>query len=133
MTMKSRRFLILAATLVALNAFFWLAGGGMALTKTVINQFFGNRMVRAEVIVQAPGGAQDWRIDRGVITAVSGGNVTLMEADGTSVTVQVDPGARVQGLARINSAAKLRPRVRVVLYHQANQAADLVQVEGVGG
>jgi hypothetical protein len=133
MTMKSRRFMILAATLVALNTFFWLAGGGLALPKSIINNFFGSRMVRAEVIVQAPGGAQDWRIDRGVITAVAGGNVTLMEADGTSVVVPVGASTRIQGLARINSVAKLRPRVRVVLYHEANQPADLVQVEGVGG
>lgn len=123
MTMKSRRFMILAATLVALNTFFWLAGGGMALTRGVINQFFGNRLVRAEVIVQAPGGAQDWRIDRGVVTAIAGTNVTLMEADGTSVSVPVDPAARIQG------ARRLRPRMRVVLYHQANQSAELVQVE----
>jgi hypothetical protein len=123
MTVKSRRFLILAATLVALNTFFWLAGGGMALTRSVINQFFGNRMVRAEVIVQAPGGAQDWRIDRGVITAISAGNVTLSEADGTSVSVPVDPAARIQG------ARRLRLRFHVVVYHQANQPAQLVQVE----
>jgi hypothetical protein len=127
MTVKSRRFLILAATLVALNTFFWLAGGGMALTRSVINQFFGNRMVRAEVIVQAPGGVQDWRIDRGLVTAVAGTTVTLSEADGTSVSVAVDPAAHIQG------ARKLRPRMRVVLYHQANQPAELVQVEGFGG
>ena len=129
--MKRRRFLILAATLVALNTFFWLAGGGLALTKGVVNQFFGNRMVRAEVIVQAPGGAQDWRIDRGVITAVAGSTLTLREADGTSITVDVATNARVQGPARFASPSKLRPRLRVVVYHQANSPADLVQVEAV--
>jgi hypothetical protein len=125
--MKSRRFLILAALLVALNSFFWLAGGGLALTRAAINQFFGPRMVRAEVIVQAPGGAQDWRIDRGVITAIGGGSVTLNEADGSTQTIAVDPSARIQG------ARRLRVRERVVLYHQANQPAELVQVEGIGG
>jgi hypothetical protein len=126
MTVKSRRFLFLAATLVALNAFFWLAGGGLALPKSIVNQFFGNRMVRAEVILQSPGGTQDWRIDRGVVASVSGGNVTLMEADGTSVTVALDPAARIQG------ARKVRARMRVVLYHLASQPAQLVQVEGAG-
>jgi hypothetical protein len=125
MTVKSRRFLFLAAILVALNSFFWLAGGGMALPKAIIDNFFGNRMVRAEVIVQAPGGAQDWRIDRGVVTAIAGGNVTVQEADGSSQTIAVDPAARIQGFAR-----KIRLRQRVVLYHQANQPAELVQVEG---
>jgi hypothetical protein len=128
--MRSRRFMILATVLVALNAFFWMAGGGMALSRAIINQFFGPRMIRAEVIVQSPGGPEDWRIDRGVITGVSGGVVTIREADGTTQTVSVDPNARVQGPARFASPSKLRPRLRVVLYHQANAPADLVQVEG---
>ena len=126
--------MLLAVTLVAVNSFFWLAQGGFALPKAVINQFFGNRMVRAEVLVQAPGGAvQDWRIDRGVITAVAGTTVTLRESDGTTVVVDVSPSARIQGKPRVRSAGQLRKRLRVVLYHQANLPADLVQVEGVGG
>jgi hypothetical protein len=123
-SMTRRRFMILLATVVALNSFFWLATTGLALPQAVINQFFGPKMIRAEVIVQAVGGAQDWRIDRGVVTAVNGSTVTLREADGTIVTVEVSPIARVQG------ARQLRPRMRVVLYHQANQPADVVQVEG---
>lgn len=124
--------MILATVLVALNAFFWMAGGGMALTKAIINQFFGPRMIRAEVIVQSPGGPVDWRIDRGIITAVSGTTLTVREADGTVQSVDVNPTARVQGPARFASPSKLRPRLRVVLYHQANAPADLVQVEGIG-
>ena len=123
--------MILATVLVALNAFFWMAGGGMALTKAIINQFFGPRMIRAEVIVQSPGGPVDWRIDRGIITAVSGTTLTVREADGTVQSVDVNPTARVQGPARFASPTKLRPRLRVVLYHQANAPADLVQVEGI--
>lgn len=124
--------MILATVLVALNAFFWMAGGGMALTKAIVNQFFGQRMIRAEVIVQSPAGPQDWRIDRGVITAVAGSTVTIREADGTTQSVDLSPTARVQGPPRFASPARLRPRLRVVLYHQANAPADLVQVEGVG-
>src|SRR6185437_11458492 len=126
--MRSRRFMILATVLVALNAFFWIAGGGMALTRSIINQFFGPRMIRAEVIVQSPSGPVDWRIDRGIITAVSGTTLTVREADGTVQSVDVNPTARVQGPARFASPSKLRPRLRVVLYHQANAPADLVQV-----
>ena len=128
MTMTRRRFMLLAVTLVALNSFFWIAATGSALPRSIINQFFGNRMIRAEVIVQSPGAPQDWRIDRGVITSVAGTTVTLREADGTSVSVDVSPTARIQGATR----ARLRPRVRVVLYHQANSPAELVQVEGIG-
>jgi hypothetical protein len=126
MEMKRRRFMLLAVTLVALNTFFWLAASGFALPKSIVNQFFGSRMIRAEVILQAPGGAQDWRIDRGVVTAVTASSLTVKEADGTDVTVPLDPAARVQG------ARKLRTRMRVVVYHQANAPAQLVQVEGTG-
>jgi hypothetical protein len=121
MTVTRRRFMFLAVALVALNSFFWLASGGFALPKAIINQFFGNQMVRAEVLLQ---NGQDWRIDRGVITNVSGGTVTLREGDGTTVDVAVSPTARIQGAGR-----QLRRKMRVVLYHQANLPAEIVQVE----
>jgi hypothetical protein len=123
--------MVLAVALVVLNTAFWLAGGVMALPQAIVNQFFGNKMIRAEVILQSPGGPQDWRIDRGVITAISGQNITLSEADGTTQVVQVDPAARVQGPVRFASVARLRPRLAVVIYHQANVPAQIVQVEGV--
>ena len=132
MTMRSRRFMFLAVTLVALNTAFWLAGGVMALPQAIVNQFFGGRMIRAEVILQSAGGTQDWRIDRGVITAVAAGpTITIRESDGTTQTVAVDPAAHVTGPPRFASASLLRPRLRVVVYHQANAQAELVQVEGV--
>ena len=123
----------LAVALVALNSFFWLAQGGLALPRAIINQFFGSRMVRAEVLVQSAGGVQDWRIDRGVVTGVSGTTLTLREGDGTTVTLDVSPSARVQGSARVSSVALLRKKLRVVVYHQANLPAEIVQVEGAGG
>ena len=131
-SMKRRRFLLLAVTLVALNSFFWLAQSGFALPKAIINQFFGGNMVRAEVIVAAPGGTQDWRIDRGVITAIAGSNYTLREKDGTVVTLPIDPNARVQGPARFASVGLLRKRLRIVVYRLADQPATTVQVEGLG-
>jgi hypothetical protein len=131
--MSKRRFLYLATALVAVNSFFWLAQSGFALPRAVINQFFGGNMIRAEVLVGTPtGGTQDWRIDRGVITAIAGTTVTLRERDATVVTVQIDPAARVQGPARFGSVAQLRRKLRVVLYRQADQPATLVQVEGLG-
>ena len=132
MWMKRRRFVALAAVLVAVNSFFWLAQSGFALPKAIINQFFGGNMVRAEVIVASGGGIQDWRIDRGVITLISGTNLTLRERDNTVVTLQVDPNARVQGSARFTTVGQLKKRLRVVVYRQADQPATTVQVEGVG-
>src|SRR5919201_1556865 len=82
-----RRFMWLAVALFALNTFFWVAQGGFALPRGIIDQFFGNGLIRAEVLLKAPTGVQDWRIDRGVVTAVAGTNVTPREADGTIVTL----------------------------------------------
>jgi hypothetical protein len=133
MTMSRRRFLYLATALVAVNSFFWLAQSGFALPQAIINQFFGGSMIRSEVLIATPtGSTQDWRIDRGVITAISGTNVTLRERDQTVVSLQIDPNARVQGSARVTSVAQLRRRLRIVVYRQADQPATLVQVEGIG-
>lgn len=127
--MSRRRFMYLAVALVAVNVFFWLATGGLAGPKAIINSFFGNNMIRGEVVVQTPSGVQDWRIDRGVITSISGATFTLRERDGAFVSIEVSPSARIQGPARFTTVGRLRPRLRVVLYHQANQPAELVQVE----
>jgi len=131
--MRRRRFLYLATALVAVNTFFWLAQSSFAIPQGIINQFFGGSMIRSEVLIATPtGGTQDWRIDRGVITAISGTSVTLRERDQNSVTVQIDPNARVQGSARVTNVAALRRRLRIVVYRQADQPATLVQVEGIG-
>jgi hypothetical protein len=133
MNVTRRRFLYLATALIAVNSFFWLAQSGFALPQAIINQFFGGSMIRSEVLISTPTGTQDWRIDRGVITAISGTAVTLREKDANFVSLQVDPNARVQGPARFASVAQLRRRLRVVIYRQADQPATLVQVEGVNG
>lgn len=130
---RRRRFLFLATALIAVNSFFWLAQSGFALPQGIINQFFGGSMIRSEVLISTPTGTQDWRIDRGVITAISGTAVTLREKDATVVSLQIDPNARVQGPARFASVAQLRRRLRVVIYRQADQPATLVQVEGSSG
>jgi hypothetical protein len=130
---RRRRFLFLATALIAVNSFFWIAQSGFALPQAIINQFFGGKMIRSEVLISTPAGTQDWRIDRGVITAISGTAVTLLEKDATVVSLQIDPNARVQGSARFASVGQLRRRLRVVIYRQADQPATLVQVEGVSG
>jgi DNA-binding transcriptional regulator of glucitol operon len=133
MSMNRRRFMFLAVVLVALSTFFWLAQGGFALGGGLIQQFFGSRMIRAEVVVLNPDGSTtDERIDRGVIVAVTPALITLREADGTIAAIQTDPNAQVQGGARVSSVSRLRRNLRVVVYHQANAPAEYVQVEGVG-
>jgi hypothetical protein len=134
-TMNRRRFMIVAIALVAVNSFFWLAQSGFALPRGLINQFFGQNMIRAEVIVLNPDGTTtDERIDRGVIVAVTPALITLREADGRIQPVQLTTSAQIQGPAgRVVGASRLRTNMRVVVYRQANGPATIVQVEGLGG
>lgn len=128
-----RRFLVLAAVLVALNAFFWLTQVGSALPQAVIDRFFGPRLIRAEVVVRAgPGVVDDFRIDRGVITAATPGSIVLRERDGTFVTIEVAGNARVVGSATITDVSQLRRRLRVLVVRRPNAPAHLIEVESGG-
>ena len=126
----------LVCALVALNSFFWIAQAGFALGGGggLLQQFFGTKMIRAEVVVQNPDGSTtDERIDRGVIVAITPALITLKEADGTIAAIPIDPNAQVQGGARVASVSKLRRNLRVVVFHQANSPAESIVVEGFGG
>ena len=128
--MTRRRFVVLATILVALNTFFWLAQGGFALPGALIDRFFGPRLIRAEVIVGGPRAVNDFRIDRGVITSVATGSITIRERDLTVVTIPVSPATRVLGGTRFTDVAQLRPTLRVLVVRKANQPAMQIQVEG---
>jgi hypothetical protein len=127
--MSRRRFVLLAALLVSVNVVLWVAQTGFALPRSLLDRFFGPRMVRAEVVLQNAAGTQDFRIDRGRIVSVSPGSVTLQERDGTVVTIQVGADARV---VPGPSVSQLRPRLRVLVVRRANNPAHLIQVEGKG-
>jgi hypothetical protein len=131
--MTRRRFAVLLCALVAVNAFFWVAQGGFALPNALIDRFFGPRMIRAEVILQGPGGAiNDFRLDRGVIVSVARRQLVLLEQDGTTVTIAVGPRARVTGSPSVTDVSQLRPPMRVLVIRRANARANLIQVEGTG-
>ena len=135
MSMSRRRFSILAAVLVGLNLFLWLAPAGLALRAALLNSLFGPRMIRAEVVVQGTaGGTLDYRVDRGVITSPPSANVTaitLKEVDGTVTTIPIGATTRVTGPFRL-TGLPLKKNLRVVVIRQANLPAELVQVEGRG-
>jgi hypothetical protein len=129
--MSRRRFALLTATLVALNTFFWLAQGGLALPGALIDRFFGPRMIRAEVVLGSPLAVNDFRLDRGVITATAPGSITLRERDGTVVTITVTPATRVLGGGvRVTDVSQLRPPMRVLVVRKANAPAAQIQLEG---
>src|SRR5256885_8635089 len=79
---------ILAIGLAGLASALAFASAALA----VPGNLFGGGLVRAEVLIQA-GGQHDYRVDRGRVTAVAPGSLTLRERDGTVVTVAVAAGA----------------------------------------
>jgi hypothetical protein len=92
--MRGRRFLLLAATLVALNTALWLVPQGLALQQVVVAKLFGKNMMRAEVKERS---GADWRIDRGIVVSNSPGVLTLQEADTTVQPIATSSSTRVTG------------------------------------
>ena len=135
MTVKGRRFAVLATVLVAVNVFFWLAASGLALPGGgIIQQLLGGRMIRAEVIWQAPDGTiRDTQLYRGVIIAVTPTSITLRERDRPSDVIPVATNATVRMGAQATTVASLRRGMRVVVARAALAPADTIQVEGFGG
>lgn len=133
MSMRRRRFTVLAVGLVALNVFFWLAPAGLALRQSVINQLFGRRLIRAEVVVSDPARTTplDYRVDRGVIASVTPGGITLREADGTMQPIPIATGVRIQGAgSRLGLTVLARRGVQVLVIRLANGPATSIEVEG---
>jgi hypothetical protein len=128
--MRSRRRLLLAGILVTLSVALWLASPGLALRKTVVQQVFGGKIVRLEVIERKPvAGSTDWRIDHGVITAVNSTQLTLREPDGRIQLVPLSASTRVIRQGRISSQDRLRPHLYVLVTWRADGAAQSVVVD----
>ena len=90
-----RRLLGIAAAATAITAFA-LVQSGAAGPNSLGSFFFGPKLVRAEVITNEGGTIHDYRVDRGKIRANTQGNLTLLERDGTLVTVPVSPTADIR-------------------------------------
>jgi hypothetical protein len=130
---KRRRFAVLATILVAVNVYFWLAATGFALpTGGIVQTLFGGKMIRAEVVWQAPDGSiQDTQLYRGVITAVSPTSITLHERDRTdTLTLASTVNVRYGSIAE--SVAALRRGMRVLVVEPANAPVDTIQIEALG-
>jgi len=68
---------------------------GAAGMRSLGNDFFGPKLVRAEVITSEGGAIHDYRVDRGRIRSIGPGSLTLLEKDGTLVSVPVAATADV--------------------------------------
>src|SRR5258705_210096 len=130
--MRSRRRLLLAGILATLSAALWLASPGLALRQAVVQQVFGGKIVRLEVIEKKPvAGSTDWRVDRGVIPSVDSTQVTLREADGRIQAIPLSTSTAVFRRGHILSPDVLTPRWHVVVTWPASGAAQSVDVESV--
>ena len=89
-----RRLLVIAAA-AAGACVLALAATGASGPINLGNYFFGPKLVRAE-IVMSDGGVHDYLVDRGKIRASGGGSLTLLEKDGTVVTIPVASTADIR-------------------------------------
>ena len=124
--MRSRRFVLLAGVLVTLNLVLWLAPPGLALRKAIVQQLFGPKMVRAQVLER---NGIEYNLDRGVITQVNGSQLTLREADGRIQPIALSASTHVFYFGRSLPLSSLARRWRVVVTWPANGAAQSVDVQ----
>jgi hypothetical protein len=124
--MFARRFVLLAGVLVTLNLALWFAAPGLAIRRAIVNELFGPKMVRAEVIEKD---GSDWRLDRGVITQVNSTQLTLREFDGRVQQIPLSSTTSVIRAGHRLPLSALALRWRVLVTWPANGAAQSVDVE----
>jgi len=126
MRMKHRALWLVVA-LLAVNATLLLAQPGLALPGSLGNYFFGPNLVRAEVLVKDGGVLHDYRIDRGVVRAKANGSLTLLERDGSLVTVQIAPAAAITIGGRPAPFASLRRGMVATVIRDGDAPANEVR------
>jgi hypothetical protein len=131
--MFSRRFVLLGGVLVTLNLALWFASPGLALRRALVDQLFGPKMIRVEVIDWAGPGTTpaDTRLDRGVITKVSSTQLTLRERDTKVQSIPLSSTTDVIRFGHHLPLSVLAKRWHVVVTWPANGAAQTVDVEKV--
>ncbi len=129
---------VLAATGTVLVAGPGLAssfGGGdeIRLDRPALgNVFFSPRFARAELVVVTAGVPRAIRIDRGKARAVSPGSVTLLERDGTLVTIPVAGTATVRVNGRPAALGEIRRGAVVLTAREGDAPATAVIAQGRG-
>jgi hypothetical protein len=120
-----RRSLGLAAAAAAI-AGLTLAQGGAASLASLGNFFFGTKLVRAEVITSEAGVIHDYRVDRGRIRLVNAAGLTLVEKDGTVVSVPVASTASVTLGGRSVPLTRLRRGFTATTVRDGSASASTV-------
>ncbi len=111
------------AALLALNGVLLAEGAGLALPGSLGTYFFGPKLVRAEVLVKDGGALHDYRVDRGVIRAKATGTLSILERDGTVVSISVSPAAVITLDGRPTSFAALRRQMVVTVIRDGDSPA----------
>jgi len=125
---KTRLALLLVALLLAVNAALLVVQPGAALPRSLGAYFFGPKLVRAEVVMKDGATAQLYRVDRGRVRAVSAASITLLELDGTVVTVPVAPNAEILIDGRPGRLSAVRRNRVAVTVRNGDLPAESVRV-----
>ena len=129
--MRNRRFLLLAAVLVALNTGLWLAPQGLALRQVIVSTLFGRNMMRADVTMNS---GMEWRVDRGIVVSNASGVLTLHETDGRVQQIAVSSSTKCRDNDGNSVAlANIKPGWRVlVIWPALSGPAASVRIERRG-
>ncbi len=126
----SRRFLLLASVLVALNLSLWLASAGFGLggsLRGLPGFLFGSQLMRAEVVLED---GSDYLVDRGRLTTnAAADSVTIREADGRVVVVPVSPSAEITLGVRSVPLSRLRRGMLVTTVRPGEAPATIVAAQ----
>jgi hypothetical protein len=133
--MRSRsKALWAVAALLAVNAVLLAAQPGFALPgslpQSLGSYFFGPKLVRAELLIKDADGLHDFRVDRGVLRARGGGELTLRERDGTVVTIAVDGATAVTLRGRPASLGALRKGMTITAVRDGDRPATEIRAGG---
>src|ERR671915_133071 len=131
-TMRAMRARISVLLLTALGAALIAAGPATGLSRALANRLFGPQLVRAEVILKDATGVHAYRVDRGRVRTVSANSLTLLERDGTLVTIPVAPGADIRLAGRPVRLTRLRRGMRAETVREGEAAAFSVHAVRAG-
>jgi hypothetical protein len=124
---RKRTIAVGALALLAVNAVLLLVQPGLALPNGLAAYLFGPNMVRLEAILKVNGTLHDYRVDRGRIRALKDGSITLLEKDGTLVTIPVSGSAKITLDGRQVGFGALRRGMKATTVRDGDTPADTVQ------
>jgi hypothetical protein len=95
------------------------------LPNRIVVLLLGNKLMRAEIALKDTT-LHDYRLDQGRIRLVTPTSITLREADGTDVPVDVSPSAIVRLNGQNASYVQLRKGMMAITIHDGDNPADQI-------